>query len=101
MAYMQDGLKGVVEGLKQASQALQSQSHDSQMVASAITELTAQAVAEHAEQAADFVNDAEQQGDAADKLTAQAANEIALLEQQIDSAGNNIQVLDEEALLTF
>ena len=116
MAYMQDGLKGVVEGLKQASQALQSQSHDSeirseeleqltkslssetQMVASAITELTAsaQAVVEHAEQAADFVNDAEQQGDAADKLTAQAANEIALLEQQIDSAGNNIQVLDEE-----
>ncbi|MEJ6474362.1 methyl-accepting chemotaxis protein [Pseudoalteromonas piscicida] len=116
MAYMQDGLKGVVEGLKQATQALQSQTSDSearsvelehltrslnsetQMVASAITELTAsaQAVVEHAQQAAGSVQEAEKQGNAADKLTAQAANEIALLEQQIDSAGNNIQVLDEE-----
>ncbi|RXF02788.1 methyl-accepting chemotaxis protein [Pseudoalteromonas sp. PS5] len=116
MAYMQDGLKGVVEGLKQASCALQTQTSDSesrsiqleqlthslssetQMVASAITELTAsaQAVVEHAQQAAGSVQEAERQGNAADKLTAQAAQEIALLEQQIDSAGNNIQVLDEE-----
>ncbi|CAM3791141.1 methyl-accepting chemotaxis protein [Pseudoalteromonas maricaloris] len=116
MAYMQGGLKGVVEGLKEATKALQNQTSDSevrsvelenltrslnaetQMVASAITELTAsaQTVVEHAEQAADSVQEAEKQGNAADKLTAQAATEIALLEQQIDSAGNNIQVLDEE-----
>ncbi|RZG02277.1 methyl-accepting chemotaxis protein [Pseudoalteromonas sp. CO348] len=116
MAYMQGGLKGVVEGLKEATKALQNQTSDSevrsvelenltrslnaetQMVASAITELTAsaQTVVEHAEQAAESVQEAEKQGNAADKLTAQAATEIALLEQQIDSAGNNIQVLDEE-----
>ncbi|MCG9759601.1 MULTISPECIES: methyl-accepting chemotaxis protein [Pseudoalteromonas] len=116
MAYMQGGLKGVVEGLKEAAEALQNQTSDSevrsvelenlthslnaetQMVASAITELTAsaQAVVEHAEQAANSVQEAEKQGNTADKLTAQTATEIALLEQQIDSAGNNIQVLDEE-----
>ncbi|WP_440055037.1 methyl-accepting chemotaxis protein [Pseudoalteromonas sp. T1lg65] len=116
MDYMQKGLKGVVQGLMNVTTNLQSQSNDSeirsneleqltrslssetQMVASAITELTAsaQAVVEHAEQAADSVRDAEHQGSAADELTAQTAKEIALLEQQIDNAGNNIQVLDEE-----
>ncbi|MFC0117944.1 methyl-accepting chemotaxis protein [Pseudoalteromonas xiamenensis] len=116
MQYMQKGLRGVVEGIKSASNTLQVQSHDgesrstelehltrslsdeTQMVASAITELTAsaQTVVEHAEQAAYSVQEAESQGQNADKLTTEASNTIALLEQQIDSAGNNIQVLDSE-----
>ncbi|WMN61120.1 methyl-accepting chemotaxis protein [Pseudoalteromonas xiamenensis] len=116
MQYMQKGLRGVVEGIKSASNTLQVQSHDgesrstelehltrslsdeTQMVASAITELTAsaQTVVEHAEQAAYSVQAAESQGQNADKLTTEASNAIALLERQIDSAGNNIQVLDSE-----
>ncbi|WP_125558320.1 MULTISPECIES: methyl-accepting chemotaxis protein [Pseudoalteromonas] len=116
MEYMQEGLKGVVGGLKSVSDSLNEQSHngearsnelesltrslseETQMVASAITELTAsaQTVVEHAEQAADSVQQAEGQGQSADKLTTKASEAIALLEQQIDSAGNNIQVLDEE-----
>ncbi|CCQ11454.1 N-acetylglucosamine regulated methyl-accepting chemotaxis protein [Pseudoalteromonas luteoviolacea B = ATCC 29581] len=116
MQYMQRGLRGVVEGIKTASDTLQVQSNDgesrsteleqltrslsdeTQMVASAITELTAsaQTVVEHAEQAAHSVQEAESQGQNADKLTTEAANTIALLEKQIDSAGNNIQVLDSE-----
>ena len=51
---------------------------------------------EHAEQAAYSVQEAEQQGQSASHLTSEAADTIALLEQQIDSAGNNIQVLDDE-----
>ena len=116
MQYMQQGLKGVVDGIQHVSAELQSQSHDgearseeleqltrslseeTQMVASAITELTAsaQTVVEHAEQAAYSVQEAEQQGQNADKQTSEAAQAIALLEQQIDSAGNNIRILDDE-----
>tara|TARA_Y100000034_G_scaffold62213_1_gene75499 strand:- start:317 stop:1945 length:1629 start_codon:yes stop_codon:yes gene_type:complete len=116
MQYMQQGLKGVVDGIQHVSNELQSQSHDgearseelekltrslseeTQMVASAITELTAsaQTVVEHAEQAAYSVQEAEQQGQNADKKTSEAAQAIALLEQQIDSAGNNIRILDDE-----
>ena len=116
MQYMQQGLKGVVDGIQHVSNELQSQSHDgearseeleqltrslseeTQMVASAITELTAsaQTVVEHAEQAAHSVQEAEQQGQNADKQTSEAAQAIALLEQQIDSAGNNIRILDDE-----
>ncbi|KZN51477.1 methyl-accepting chemotaxis protein [Pseudoalteromonas luteoviolacea] len=116
MHYMQDGLKGVVSGLMVVSDKLKEQSFDgearsndlesltlslseeTQMVASAITELTAsaQTVVEHAEQAAFSVQEAESQGQNADRLTSNATEAIALLEQQIDSAGNNIQALDEE-----
>ncbi|MBQ4811961.1 chemotaxis protein [Pseudoalteromonas luteoviolacea] len=116
MRYMQDGLKGVVGGLMTVSDTLKEQSYDgearstelenltqslseeTQMVASAITELTAsaQTVVEHAEQAAFSVQEAENQGQNADRLTSDASEAIALLEQQIDSAGSNIQALDEE-----
>jgi methyl-accepting chemotaxis protein len=116
MQYMQKGLKGVVDGIKNVSDELQSQSKDGEsrstelelltrslsdetsMVASAITELTAsaQTVVEHAEQAAFSVQEAENQGLSADKLTSEATQTIALLEKQIDSAGNNIQLLDSE-----
>ncbi|MCF6436051.1 methyl-accepting chemotaxis protein [Pseudoalteromonas sp. MMG022] len=116
MSYMQKGLQGVVGGIATVSDALKAQSNDgekrsneleqltrslsseTQMVASAITELTAsaQTVVEHAEQTANSVQEAERQGQNADKLTTEAAKTIALLEQQIDSAGNNIQTLDEE-----
>ena len=116
MHYMQQGLRGVVGGIKGVTDSLKSQSVDNesrsveldkltrslneetQMVASAITELTAsaQTVVEHAEQAAYSVQEAEQQGQSASHLTSEAADTIALLEQQIDSAGNNIQVLDDE-----
>ena len=116
MHYMQQGLRGVVGGIKGVTDSLKNQSVDNesrsveldkltrslneetQMVASAITELTAsaQTVVEHAEQAAYSVQEAEQQGQSASHLTNEAADTIALLEQQIDSAGNNIQVLDDE-----
>jgi len=116
MHYMQQGLRGVVDGIKGVTDSLKNQSVDNesrsveldkltrslneetQMVASAITELTAsaQTVVEHAEQAAYSVQEAEQQGQSASHLTSEAADTIALLEQQIDSAGNNIQVLDDE-----
>lgn len=116
MHYMQQGLQGVVGGIKDVTDSLKNQSEDNesrsteldrltrslneetQMVASAITELTAsaQTVVDHAQQAALSVQQAEQQGQNASGLTTEAANSIALLEQQIDSAGNNIQVLDDE-----
>jgi methyl-accepting chemotaxis protein len=116
MHYMQQGLRGVVDGIKDVTDSLKNQSVDNesrsveldkltrslneetQMVASAITELTAsaQTVVEHAEQAAYSVQEAENQGQSASHLTNEAAQTIALLEQQIDSAGNNIQVLDDE-----
>lgn len=116
MHYMQQGLRGVVGGIKGVTDSLKNQSLDNEsrsveldkltrslneethMVASAITELTAsaQTVVEHAEQAAYSVQEAEQQGQSASHLTSEAADTIALLEQQIDSAGNNIQVLDDE-----
>ncbi|MEO2267238.1 methyl-accepting chemotaxis protein [Pseudoalteromonas sp. YIC-656] len=116
MQYMQQGLKGVVSGIKDVSEVLMQQSGDSdkrsleleqltqslqqetELVASAITELTAsaQSVVDLADQAAFAVNDAEQQGQAANALTKEAMHAISLLEQQIDSAGNNIQILDEE-----
>ncbi|WP_404341201.1 methyl-accepting chemotaxis protein [Pseudoalteromonas mariniglutinosa] len=116
MHYMQQGLHGVVAGIKDVTDSLKNQSADNEsrsieldrltrslneethMVASAITELTASAhtVVEHAEQAALSVQEAEKQGQTASHLTSEAADTIALLEQQIDSAGNNIQVLDDE-----
>lgn len=116
MHYMQQGLKEVVGGIKNVTDSLKNQSQDNEsrsteldkltrslneethMVASAITELTAsaQTVVEHAEQAAYSVQEAEQQGQSANHLTTEAADTIVLLEQQIDSAGNNIQLLDDE-----
>ena len=116
MQYMQQGLKQVVSDIKSVSEHLQQQSKDSdtrsieleqltfslqqetELVASAITELTAsaQSVVDLADQSAYAVNDAEQQGQTASQMTKEAVNTIALLEQQIDSAGKNIQVLDDE-----
>ncbi|MFY8328727.1 methyl-accepting chemotaxis protein [Pseudoalteromonas sp. ZZD1] len=116
MHYMQQGLRGVVGSIKDVTDSLKSQSVDNEsrsteldkltrslneethMVASAITELTAsaQTVVEHAEQAAHSVQEAENQGQNANHLTTEAADTIVLLEQQIDSAGNNIQLLDDE-----
>ncbi|BDF93172.1 MULTISPECIES: methyl-accepting chemotaxis protein [Pseudoalteromonas] len=116
MHYMQQGLRGVVGGIKDVTDSLKNQSLDNEsrsteldkltrslneethMVASAITELTAsaQTVVEHAEQSAYSVQEAERQGQSANHLTTEAANTIVLLEQQIDSAGNNIQLLDDE-----
>lgn len=116
MHYMQQGLRGVVGSIKDVTDSLKSQSVDNEsrsteldkltrslneethMVASAITELTAsaQTVVEHAEQAAHSVQEAESQGQNANHLTTEAADTIVLLEQQIDSAGNNIQLLDDE-----
>jgi len=114
--YMQLGLQGVVGGIKSVSDSLQEEvlasetrsteldkltnslSRETQVVASAITQLTASAatVADHAEQAAYSVKEAEEQGQSANILTEEAAKTIELLEQQIENAGTNIQTLDDE-----
>lgn len=114
--YMQLGLQGVVGGIKSVADSLQQQVDESdersieldkltnslnketQVVASAITELTASAatVAEHAEQTAYSVREAEEQGQSANLLTEEAAKTIQLLENQIENAGANIQTLDDE-----
>ncbi|WP_372768841.1 methyl-accepting chemotaxis protein [Pseudoalteromonas sp.] len=114
--YMQLGLQGVVGGIKNVSDSLQDEvrasetrsaeldqltnslSKETQVVASAITQLTASAatVADHAEQAAYSVKEAEEQGQSANILTEEAAKTIELLEQQIENAGKNIQTLDDE-----
>lgn len=116
MTYMQSGLKDVVQGIKNVSDTLKDQTLDSekrsveldhltealnnetQMVASAITELTtsAEAVSSHAEQTAASVKSAEVQGQNAHMLTEEASKTINLLETQIESAGSNIQILDDE-----
>lgn len=114
--YMQLGLQGVVGGIKNVSDSLQEEvlasetrsteldkltnslSRETQVVASAIAQLTASAatVADHAEQAAYSVKEAEEQGQSANILTEEAAKTIELLEQQIENAGTNIQTLDDE-----
>ncbi len=114
--YMQLGLQEVVGGIKNVSDALQDEvrasetrsqeldqltnslSKETHVVASAITELTASAatVADHAEQAAYSVKEAEEQGKSANILTKEAAKTIELLEKQIENAGDNIQTLDDE-----
>lgn len=114
--YMQHALQGVVLGIKQVTDSLHQQTDDSgnraqeldsltqnmrdetQVVASAVTQLTASAstVADHAKQTADSVSAAEQQGQEANELTQEASKTVKLLETQIDSAGSNIQLLDDE-----
>jgi len=114
--YMQAGLRKVVLGIKGVTDNLHQQtdssqkrsvelddlakamSDETQIVASAVTQLTASAstVAEHAKQAADSVVEAEQQGRNAHLLTEEASKTIDLLENQIESAGTNIQILDDE-----
>ncbi len=114
--YMQIGLQGVVSNIKSVSSSLQSQVNDSeqrsneldnithslnnetQVVASAITELTASAatVVDHAEHTSHSVKDAESQAQNANILTKEASETITLLEQQIENAGGNIQTLDDE-----
>ncbi|QLE86506.1 methyl-accepting chemotaxis protein [Shewanella sp. Scap07] len=116
MNYMQQGLQGVVVGIKGVADTLNSQTKDAearatelenltrsmneetQIVASAITELTASSttVADHARQAAESVQEAEQQGQSAYLLTEESSKTIALLESQIEDAGANIQILDDE-----
>ncbi|QFU24074.1 methyl-accepting chemotaxis protein [Shewanella eurypsychrophilus] len=114
--YMQEGLQDVVKEIKNVADTLNEQmlesenrateldslttamNEETQMVASAITELTASSgtVADHAKQTADSVKAAEQQGQSAHQLTEEASKTIALLESQIESAGANIQILDDE-----
>jgi len=114
--YMQKSLQDVIKGIKSVADDLHSQTDDSEqraaeldgltramseethMVASAITELTASAsnVAEHAKQTADSVVEASEQGVTANLLTEEASKTINLLENQIDNAGANIQLLDDE-----
>ncbi|WP_076414537.1 methyl-accepting chemotaxis protein [Shewanella sp. UCD-KL12] len=114
--YMQEGLQGVVKEIKSVADTLNEQMEESerrateldglttamneetQMVASAITELTASSgtVADHAKQTADSVKAAEHQGQNAHLLTEEASKTISLLETQIESAGSNIQLLDDE-----
>lgn len=114
--YMQTALQGVLQGIKGVADDLHKQTDDSerrageldgltkamndetQMVASAITELTASAstVAGHAKQTADSVVEAEEQGQTANILTEEASKTINLLENQIENAGANIQLLDDE-----
>jgi methyl-accepting chemotaxis protein len=113
---MQASLQVVLQGIKGVADNLHNQmdnsehraieldnltkamNEETQMVASAITELTASAsnVAEHAKTTADSVVEAEQQGQTANLLTQEAFKTINLLESQIDSAGGNIQLLDDE-----
>jgi methyl-accepting chemotaxis protein len=114
--YMQKSLQGVMKGIKSVADNLHGQTDDSErraaeldgltramseethMVASAITQLTASAsnVAEHAKQTADSVVEASEQGVTANLLTEEASKTINLLENQIDNAGANIQLLDDE-----
>ncbi|MCG9696398.1 methyl-accepting chemotaxis protein [Shewanella sp. Isolate11] len=116
MNYMQVALQGVVQSIKSVTETLNVQTQDAEMraieldsltgsmheetqlVASTITELTASSstVAEHARQAADSVIAAEKQGRNAYLLTQEASKTISLLESQIDSAGHNIKILDQE-----
>ncbi len=114
--YMQKSLQGVVKGIKSVADNLHGQTDDSEhraaeldgltramseethMVASAITELTASAsnVAEHAKQTAESVVESSEQGVTANLLTEESSKTINLLETQIDNAGANIQLLDDE-----
>jgi methyl-accepting chemotaxis protein len=114
--YMQASLQIVLQGIKGVADNLHNQmdnsehraveldtltkamNEETQMVASAITELTASAsnVAENAKATADSVVEAEQQGQTANLLTQEASKTINLLENQIESAGGNIQLLDDE-----
>ena len=114
--YMQSALQEVVQSIKNVADTLHKQSDDSekrsvdldcltqgmsdetQMVASAITQLSASAsaVSEHAKQAAMYVAEAEKQGKSAHALTEEASQTITLLESQIESAGSNVQILDDE-----
>jgi len=116
--YMQAALQEVMTGIKRVADDLHNQTGDSQrraeeldgltremneetqMVASAITELTASAstVAEHAKQTADSVVEADEQGKTANILTDEASTTINLLESQIENAGANIQLLDDEVM---
>jgi methyl-accepting chemotaxis protein len=116
--YMQAALQEVMTGIKRVADDLHNQTGDSQrraeeldgltremneetqMVASAITELTAsaQTVAEHAKQTADSVVEADEQGKTANILTDEASTTINLLESQIENAGANIQLLDDEVM---
>lgn len=116
--YMQTQLQVVVQGIKSVTDNLHQQTNSSQtrsieldnlaktmsdetqIVASAITELTASAstVAEHAKQAAESVVKAEEQGRSANVLTKEASETVMLLESQIENAGTNIQILDDEVM---
>lgn len=116
MNYMQTGLQGVVNSIKNVSDTLNEQSgaserrsieleqlthsmsHETQIIAATITQLSASAgtVSSNAEQAAESVKEAELQGKNAFALTEESAKTIALLEKQIENAGSNIQLLDDE-----
>ena len=114
--YMQTQLQIVVQGIKSVTDNLHEQTDSSQqrsieldnlaktmndetqIVAAAVTQLTSSAstVAEHAKQATDSVVEAEKQGKNANILTKEASTTVSLLEKQIENAGSNIQILDDE-----
>lgn len=116
MNFMRQGLQEVVDSIKTVSHSLaeqgsasdqraieldrltESMSQETQVVAATITQLSASAgsVSSLAEQAAVSVKDAEDQGKNAFTLTEESASTMVLLENQIESAGSNIQVLDDE-----
>lgn len=116
MNYMQIALQEVISAIKAVNSNLHEQTDDSaqrateldtltqtmsdetEIVATAITELTSSAntVSAHAEQTANSVIGAEKLGETAKGLTEEASKTIQLLEEQIESAGANIQLLDDE-----
>ncbi|MCJ8273913.1 MAG: methyl-accepting chemotaxis protein, partial [Psychrosphaera sp.] len=116
MIHMQIKLKEVIQEIKEVSQVLKKQSGDSenraieldelanalnseaQIVASTITQLTesSHSVSNNAKLTVNSIQQAELQGKNAQSLTQEAAETIALLETQIDDAGQNITQLEGE-----
>lgn len=116
MWHMQNRLTAVIQEIKDVSNTLKKQSHDSenrsveldqltrslnsetQVVATTMKELAVSSgsVSSNAQLTASSIKDAELQGKNAQSLTEEAAQTIALLEQQIDNAGDNIQQLETE-----
>lgn len=116
MTYMQVKLKEVIVEINEVSNRLRDQSSDSEnraieldklandlnsearVVSSTITELTASSgsVSDNAQLTVNSIRDAEKTGKSAQRLTQEAADTIALLEQQIDNAGSNITQLESE-----
>ncbi|NQZ10796.1 MAG: cache domain-containing protein [Algicola sp.] len=116
MIHMQIKLKEVIQEIKEVSLVLKKQSGDSenraieldelanalnseaQIVASTITQLTesSHSVSNNAKLTVNSIQQAELQGKNAQSLTQEAADTIALLETQIDDAGQNITQLESE-----
>ncbi|MCG8610222.1 MAG: methyl-accepting chemotaxis protein [Pseudomonadales bacterium] len=116
MVYMQNGLKGVVAGIKEVSDSLKNQtteadersvdldrltqslSEQTQMVSSAIAQLTASAreVSNNSEMAANHIQEADSKGKTAYSLTEASSSTMTMLEEQIGKVGQNVQTLNDE-----